>query len=553
MSALLRTIWLAVTFAMVTPTTAQEGESTSFIRLEHGELAVDFRDNSKSPSVLSGIDAMFNQTHSPEYDAYDPDTRGASAGLNFEHIISGHQSPHNKFTPRHGPYTLQTLPGENSVMLTRRASDSPWNVASTLKYTVRKPQYVDFEFRCTPQDASLFGARGYALFFFANYMNDVQDISLHFRGHKSNDEKEDWIAADAPNEHSDWNGGGNYRAFTARELEYDDDVRFRLNTWSYEWPRIAKPFYYGHAAHGMTLILMFDRLHTEQDQIRFSLYKFKLPKHPRPAWDFQYVVNRVQSGKEYGFRGRLVWKKFVSPEDCLHEYEQWAATLTTAAPRTRKERVQQLKQLGATVFFQGDHVIEINANRTTITDRDLQLVSEFVDMTDLSLEQTAVGDSGLSHLNSLQALEWINLYRTQIGDNSLKNIRRLRSLQHLPMGETRVTDAGLIYLSEMNQLLYLGLRGNTVTNDGLKHLRKLTGLTGLHLGGTQVTDAGLKHLLGMTRLQNLWLNKTNISDKSIATVGLLKTLRELNIADTNFTSDGVKQLTRLLPRCHIVR
>jgi hypothetical protein len=35
----------------------------------------------------------------------------------------------------------------------------------------------------------------------------------------------------------------------------------------------------------------------------------------------------VESGEEYGFRGRLVWKQFVSAEDCLHEYEQWAAHL----------------------------------------------------------------------------------------------------------------------------------------------------------------------------------------------------------------------------------
>ena len=77
----------------------------------------------------------------------------------------------------------------------------------------------------------------------------------------------------------------------------------------------------------MTLILMFDRLSSPRDQIRFSLYKFKLSKFPRPAWDFQYVVNRVVSGEEYGFRGRLVWKKFLSQEDCLHEYEVWSAGL----------------------------------------------------------------------------------------------------------------------------------------------------------------------------------------------------------------------------------
>ena len=45
---------------------------------------------------------------------------------------------------------------------------------------------------------------------------------------------------------------------------------------------------------------------------------------------FQYVINRAESGAHYGFQGRLVWKKFVSPEDCLHEYEMWKAGLADA-------------------------------------------------------------------------------------------------------------------------------------------------------------------------------------------------------------------------------
>jgi hypothetical protein len=197
-----------------------------------------------------------------------------------------------------------------------------------LEYVVNEPNYIDFTFRCTPQDASQFGSRGYALFFFANYMNDVEDVALHFRGHESQGGPEVWIAADGPKGHPDWNGGGNYRAVTADDLRYDDDVQFRLNTWSYDWPRIARPFYYGRAGQGMTMILMFDRLNSDRDQIRFSLYKFKLSKHPRPAWDFQYVINKVESGVEYGFRGRLVWKKFVSADDCLNEYERWTAALS---------------------------------------------------------------------------------------------------------------------------------------------------------------------------------------------------------------------------------
>ena len=304
-----------------------EPATNASIELAAGDLRATFRDNSESPRVLSGVDALFNTRHAPTFDAFDPDGGGASAGLNFEHIISGHQSPHNKFTPRSGPFTLQRGEDGRSVVLVRRREDCPWDVSATLRYTLAPPNAIDFEFRCTPHDAARFGERGYAIFFFANYMNDVADVPIHFRGIDKPDGEEKWIAADAPPGHADWNSGGTYRHRDARDLEYDADVDFRLNHWSYQYPRFTQPFYYGRAANGMTFILMFDRAVTPEDQIRFSLFKFKLRKHPRPAWDAQYVVNRVAAEKDYGFRGRLVWKQFVSADDCWRQYKEWTKSL----------------------------------------------------------------------------------------------------------------------------------------------------------------------------------------------------------------------------------
>ncbi|MGD9853667.1 MAG: hypothetical protein AB7U20_01830 [Planctomycetaceae bacterium] len=299
------------------------GPAVESVQIDAGDLSVLFRDNSNSPAVLGGIDSLFNVKQAPGYDAYDPEGKGSSAGLNFEHIISGHESPHNKFTPRQGTYTLHRR-NDRTVRLVRRAEDEPWKVASTLTYTIVEPHSIDFDFRCIPEDAQLFGDRGWAILFFADYMNEVDDIALHFRGIESPGRPESWIAADAPAGHPDWNKGGTYRHVHADALEYDDDVKFRLNTWSYDWPRFTQPFYYGRAANGMTLILMIDRAHSEVDEVRFSLFKFKVDeRRTRPAWDFQYVIHRVETGREYGFRGRLVWKKFVSPEDCLGEYTNW--------------------------------------------------------------------------------------------------------------------------------------------------------------------------------------------------------------------------------------
>ena len=77
----------------------------------------------------------------------------------------------------------------------------------------------------------------------------------------------------------------------------------------------------------MVLLMMFDRTYTQRDEIRFSLFKFKVKKFPRPALDWQYVIHKVEPDAEYGFRARLVWKKFASPDDCRAEYERWIAGL----------------------------------------------------------------------------------------------------------------------------------------------------------------------------------------------------------------------------------
>jgi len=46
--------------------------------------------------------------------------------------------------------------------------------------------------------------------------------------------------------------------------------------------------------------------------------------------DFQYVINKVEEEKEYGFEGRLVWKRFISAQDCLGEYEKWCLETTVS-------------------------------------------------------------------------------------------------------------------------------------------------------------------------------------------------------------------------------
>ncbi len=296
------------------------------VTIKAGSLEATFLGNSSRSRDLSGIDRLINIKDAPGFDAFDPKTTGASAGLNFEHITCGHHNNRNMFTPRAGRFPLRVL-SDRSVQLVRRAEDDPWKLDATITYTLVEPHYVDFEFRGRFRDASLFGDRGWGFMFFADYMNDVADPAIHFYGVEKPGAEPGWVRADVPNQHPDWNTGGTWHSVDAKPLELDDNVRDRLNAWTYDWPRFSRPFYYGRAAHDMTYMLMFDRMHSETDEIRFSVFTFKLDKFPRPAWDFQYLIHKVEENRDYGFRGRAVWKKLVSPDDCLKEYEAWRRQL----------------------------------------------------------------------------------------------------------------------------------------------------------------------------------------------------------------------------------
>jgi hypothetical protein len=67
----------------------KEAKAVQTCTITEGNLKVVLRDNARSPKVLSGLVSLFHQKDAPTFDAFDPDSPGASAGLNFEHIISG--------------------------------------------------------------------------------------------------------------------------------------------------------------------------------------------------------------------------------------------------------------------------------------------------------------------------------------------------------------------------------------------------------------------------------------------------------------------------------
>jgi hypothetical protein len=213
--------------------------------------------------------------------------------------------------------------------------------------------------------------------------------------------------------------------------------------------------------------------------------------------------------------------------------------------------IRRLRDLGATVFVRDHKVVEVNGNRSRVTDNDLEGIGAFSAMTDLSLEETRVTAAGMRHLRGLKRLEWLNLYRCKIGDDGLAAMGELPNLQHLPVGKSGVTDAGLESVSKFRKLEYLGLRGNSISDAGLRHVRPLTHLKGLNLAETKVTDQGIRQLADLPKLARLWLSSTKVTDDVVPHLARLKTLRQLYLEETGLTKGGIQQLRRSLPQCRI--
>ena len=65
---------------------------------------------------------------------------------------------------------------------------------------------------------------------------------------------------------------------------------------------------------------------------------------------------------------------------------------------------------------------------------------DFPNLTRLLLENTNVGDIGLSHLPALKNLVYLNLFNTQVGDASIENLKLLEKLEQVYLWKTQISE-----------------------------------------------------------------------------------------------------------------
>lgn len=95
-----------------------------------------------------------------------------------------------------------------------------------------------------------------------------------------------------------------------------------------------------------------------------------------------------------------------------------------------------------------EQVVWLDMSQANISDKGLQPIAKFKNLTRLSLDNTAVTDAGLKHLEPLTNLRYLNLYGTKVTDTGLKSLTACKSLKALYLWQTQVTPQGVAALQK---------------------------------------------------------------------------------------------------------
>ncbi len=88
----------------------------------------------------------------------------------------------------------------------------------------------------------------------------------------------------------------------------------------------------------------------------------------------------------------------------------------------------------------------LDLSNKAVANADLVTIAKHMQLRELYLAKTGVGDEGLAHLRPLTQLRIISLADTQITDAGLNHLAAVRSLRQIFLYPTKVTDAGVAEL-----------------------------------------------------------------------------------------------------------
>lgn len=280
-----------------------------------GDLTAVIGDNDAHGQHKAGYNGLWSLTHRTEpANLFVP----VVAGMNFEHIFDGETlDPPGKttifFEPRNAKMTFKKVSATEAEL--HQPPTPTFHVESRTRFTLRTPDYIDFDFRFTPTQHAF--KRKYLGLFWANYMNAPEDKSMYLKG------KNLWLQHCSPAHNSVSTVVHEQNKFDLTFADGHRDCLYKsLSPLRYELP-----LFYGLFRKHIFAV-MFDR--TDGLRLTHSPSGGGVNtdlQSTNPAWDFQYVLPEYEVNKEYRLRARVIYRERCPRADVLKEYEAWRKEL----------------------------------------------------------------------------------------------------------------------------------------------------------------------------------------------------------------------------------
>jgi hypothetical protein len=140
---------------------------------------------------------------------------------------------------------------------------------------------------------------------------------------------------------------------------------------------------------------------------------------------------------------------------------------------------------------------------------------------------------------------------SRVGDAELEHLTHFKNLRELTLMWTPLTARGLKELAPLRNLKKLTLMHVGVTDEDLKELAPLKELRELWILGLKVKGQGLKHLTPLEKLEKLNLGGATLTDENLKGFPPLPALRDIDLSGTQATWEGARELRRVMPECRV--
>jgi len=177
-----------------------------------------------------------------------------------------------------------------------------------------------------------------------------------------------------------------------------------------------------------------------------------------------------------------------------------------------------------------------------------------IPITDEDAAKAAI--NAMARLPTIRGVSLVAFKRDcKIQDRDLAPLGRLNKLQRLSLRDLEVSGEFFSQLSNPGGIIQLQVMGVPLDIDdaAMAHIGKMTNLENLVLlNCNRVTDAGLAHLCKLSRLRELSLQYFgSITDAGLKHLARLNQLTYVVVAHSQVTADGIRELQKSLPTCHI--